>query len=87
MARITPKTNWVGANIPNANDFNRIENNNQQAFDELDNFLDTENTWKEAQTFTAGIDVVEINPITSAGVQIGGLTFVGGGIVGTVWGA
>jgi hypothetical protein len=36
MARITPKTNWVGADIPVASDFNRIENNNEQAFVELD---------------------------------------------------
>jgi predicted GNAT superfamily acetyltransferase len=36
MARITPKTNWVGADIPVAPDFNRIENNNEQAFAELD---------------------------------------------------
>jgi len=36
MARITPKTNWTAANIPVAPDFNRIENNNEQAFTELD---------------------------------------------------
>jgi hypothetical protein len=36
MARITPKTNWVGSNIPGAPDFNRIENNSEQAFTELD---------------------------------------------------
>ena len=36
MARITPKTNWVARNIPVATDFNRIERNNQQAFDEID---------------------------------------------------
>jgi hypothetical protein len=36
MARITPKTNWVANNVPVAPDFNRIENNNQQAFTELD---------------------------------------------------
>ena len=36
MARITPKTNWVARNIPVANDFNRIERNNQQAFNEID---------------------------------------------------
>jgi hypothetical protein len=36
MARITPKTNWVANNIPVAPDFNRIENNNEQAFAELD---------------------------------------------------
>ena len=36
MARITPKTNWVAHNIPLATDINRIENNNQQAFDEID---------------------------------------------------
>ena len=36
MARITPKTNWVAHNIPVATDFNRIEGNNQQAFDEID---------------------------------------------------
>jgi hypothetical protein len=36
MARITPKTNWVGADIPVAPDFNRIENNNEQAFAEID---------------------------------------------------
>lgn len=36
MARITPKTNWVANNIPVATDFNRIEGNNQQAFDEID---------------------------------------------------
>jgi hypothetical protein len=36
MARITPKTNWVANNVPVAPDFNRIENNNQQAFTEID---------------------------------------------------
>ena len=36
MARITPKTNWVASDIPVATDFNRIENNSEQAFDELD---------------------------------------------------
>lgn len=36
MARITPKTNWDGASVPIAADFNRIENNAQQAFDEID---------------------------------------------------
>lgn len=36
MARITPKTNWVAGNIPVSSDFNRIESNSQQAFDELD---------------------------------------------------
>jgi hypothetical protein len=36
MARITPKTNWVANDIPVAPDFNRIENNNGQAFTELD---------------------------------------------------
>ena len=36
MARITPKRNWVARNIPVATDFNRIERNNQQAFDEID---------------------------------------------------
>ena len=36
MARITPKTNWVAHNIPVATDFNRIESNNRQAFDEID---------------------------------------------------
>ena len=36
MARITPKTNWVAGNIPLATDVNRIESNNQQAFDEID---------------------------------------------------
>jgi hypothetical protein len=36
MARITPKTNWVANDIPVAPDFNRIENNNEQAFAELD---------------------------------------------------
>jgi hypothetical protein len=36
MARITPKTNWVANNIPVAPDFNRIENNNGQAFADID---------------------------------------------------
>ncbi|MBA4274030.1 MAG: hypothetical protein C0436_00090 [Alphaproteobacteria bacterium] len=36
MARITPKTNWVGADVPSATDFNRIESNTKQAFTELD---------------------------------------------------
>jgi hypothetical protein len=36
MARITPKTNWIAGDIPVAPDFNRIENNNEQAFTELD---------------------------------------------------
>jgi hypothetical protein len=36
MARITPKTNWVGADIPVAPDLNRIENNNEQAFADID---------------------------------------------------
>jgi hypothetical protein len=36
MPRITPKTNWVASDIPVAPDFNRIENNNEQAFTELD---------------------------------------------------
>jgi hypothetical protein len=36
MARITPKTNWGANDIPVAPDFNRIENNNEQAFTELD---------------------------------------------------
>jgi hypothetical protein len=87
MARITPKTNWVANDIPTAQDFNRIENNNQQAFDDVDNLGNVETTWTELQTFTQGISVAQINPISSAGVQIGGLTFVGGGIVGSVWGA
>lgn len=36
MPRTTPKTNWIGGNIPLAPDLNRIEGNAQQAFDELD---------------------------------------------------
>jgi hypothetical protein len=36
MARVTPKTNWSGADTPIETDFNRIEGNAQQAFDELD---------------------------------------------------
>lgn len=36
MARVTPKTNWTGSNVPIAPDFNRMEGNAQQAFDELD---------------------------------------------------
>jgi hypothetical protein len=38
MARIASKLNWTSDpdNAPLPSDFNRIENNNQQAFDELD---------------------------------------------------
>jgi hypothetical protein len=47
MARINSKTNWVGSDRPLAPDFNRIENNNQQAFSEIDGIgddLDTTNS-------------------------------------------
>ena len=36
MARITSKTNWTASDRPLAPDFNRIESNNEQAFDEID---------------------------------------------------
>lgn len=36
MARITPKLNWISSDVPAPSDFNRIENNNKQAFDEID---------------------------------------------------
>jgi hypothetical protein len=36
MARITPKTDWTDISTPTVIDFNRIENNTQQAFSELD---------------------------------------------------
>ena len=49
MARITPKTNWVAHNIPVATDFNRIEGNNQQAFDEIDNLSDAIDTEEAAR--------------------------------------
>jgi hypothetical protein len=47
MARINSKTNWVGSDRPLAPDFNRIENNNQQAFSEIDDLgdeIDTTNS-------------------------------------------
>ena len=46
MARINSKTNWVGSDRPLAQDFNRIESNNEQSFYEIDNLsnaLDTTN--------------------------------------------
>jgi hypothetical protein len=49
MARITPKTNWVAHNIPVATDFNRIEGNNQQAFDEIDDLSDAIDTEEAAR--------------------------------------
>jgi hypothetical protein len=52
MARITPKTNWVANDIPVAPDFNRIENNNEQAFAEID---------QEALNRTAAIAVETSN--------------------------
>ena len=36
MARIDSKTNWVPPDRPVPVDFNRIENNNEQAFNEID---------------------------------------------------
>ena len=36
MARIDSKTNWVPTDRPVPVDFNRIENNNEQAFNEID---------------------------------------------------
>jgi len=36
LARIGSKTNWIAADIPAPSDLNRIENNNAQAFTELD---------------------------------------------------
>ena len=36
MARIGSKTNWIATDIPAPSDLNRIENNNAQAFTELD---------------------------------------------------
>jgi len=36
MARIVSKTNWQATQSPAPSDFNRIENNNEQAFTELD---------------------------------------------------
>lgn len=36
MARITPKLNWISSDVPWPSDFIRIENNNKQAFDEID---------------------------------------------------
>ena len=36
MARIDSKTNWVPTDRPAPVDFNRIENNNEQAFNEID---------------------------------------------------
>ena len=58
MARITPKTNWVAHNIPVATDFNRIEGNNQQAFDEIDDLgsaLDAEEVARIAATQPASL--------------------------------
>jgi len=36
MARISSKTNWTAADTPLPSDINRIENNNEQAFTDID---------------------------------------------------
>jgi len=88
MARITPKTNWVGADIPVAPDFNRIENNNQQAFDELDAILAGPTVFAGENTFQDGLNVNQILPInTSIGVTVDGVAFRDGAVIGTVWSA
>ena len=35
MAYVTPKTDWVGGNVPGEGDFNRIEGNNKQNHDDI----------------------------------------------------
>ncbi len=35
MAYVTPKTDWVGGNVPGAGDFDRIEGNNKQNHEDI----------------------------------------------------
>ena len=86
MARITPKTNWIGADIPLASDFNRIEGNTQQAFDEIDDFFDVD-VVNNKITFPDGIKTNTIEPATGETVTISGVGFKDGGIIGLIWGA
>jgi len=84
MARITPKTNWVAHNIPVATDFNRIEGNNQQAFDEIDEITDEAFTFSGTKTFSDGIAA---DTVTATTVNAGGVIISGGAVYGTVWSA
>ena len=108
MARIVSKTNWNAGDAPVGTDFNRIENNNEQAFSEIDQLeididasiaqlesdIDSDiNTLKNSaitftgvKTFTDGIKLNEINPISSTtGVTIDGVVIKSGAVIGTVW--
>jgi hypothetical protein len=87
MARITSKTNWEAGDGPRSSDFNRIENNNAQAFDEIDVIVSGEKTFSGNKTFSNGIIVDTITSSTSNGVVIDGVTIKSGAVVGTVWGA
>lgn len=87
MARITPKLTWKAGDPVLPSDLNRIENNNQQAFDEIDSITDDPKTFTGAKTFSTGITVDTISALTSAGVVIDGVTIKSGAIVGTVWSA
>ena len=91
MARITPKTNWVAHNIPVATDFNRIEGNNQQAFDEIDDLsdeidliTDSAYAFTGTKTFSGGIAA---DTVTATTVNAGGVVISGGAVYGTVWSA
>ena len=86
MARITPKTNWIGADIPVASDFNRIEGNTQQASHELDDFFLEPKTISTNLTFQDGIETNTIEPATGDTVTISGVGFKDGGIIGLIWG-
>lgn len=83
MARVTPKTTWVAGNVPEGPDFNRIEGNTQQAFDEIDtevqDRIDDVNA-EEARAI-ADVDAEESRAIAAENAinaDLGGMDFVNG---------
>jgi len=86
MARIQPKTNWQDAEAVTLIDMNRIENNNQQAFSEIDGIVQGETIITGTHAFLNGLKTDNIESLGN-GVSIDGVIFRDGGIIGTIWGA
>lgn len=72
MARVTPKTNWVASDIPVATDLNRMENNSEQAFTEIDSEVANRIAAINAETAnrTAAINIASQVLSLSAGSNI-----------------
>jgi hypothetical protein len=85
MARIVSKTNWEAGDSPAGTDFNRIENNNEQAFTELDEIQLEDFTFFGVKTFSDDIKLDTIISKTGDGVTIDGVNLKDGIIYGVVW--